>query len=308
MGDVKLFRITEAGAKELPAALASSERELHDLIEGHLQSVLGVRFLAREFATGRFNRGYIDSLGLDENNCPVIVEYKRRANDNVINQALYYLDWLLDHKGDFQLLVKKTLGDEAAGKIEFSSIRIICVASSFSRFDERAILQMGRNIELIRYKIFADNLLMVELLNNSRSLFSQAAPKTCETGKDDETYRLPMPPELLNRLCHMSADTEKLYLDLMELAEDLGEDVSIKFLKHYIALSRLKNFASIQPLKNNLKMWLSLDPSTVVLEEGFSRDVSGIGHLGPGNVQVELRDRKDLDKAAPLIRLAYERN
>lgn len=30
----------------------------------------------------------LDSLGLDENGCPVIVEYKRHSNENVINQGL----------------------------------------------------------------------------------------------------------------------------------------------------------------------------------------------------------------------------
>ena len=43
----------------------------------------------------------MDSIGIDENNCPVIVEYKRSSNENIINQGLFYLDWLLDHKDAF---------------------------------------------------------------------------------------------------------------------------------------------------------------------------------------------------------------
>ena len=35
----------------------------------------------------------MDSIGIDENNCPVIVEYKRSSNENIINQGLFYLDW-----------------------------------------------------------------------------------------------------------------------------------------------------------------------------------------------------------------------
>jgi RecB family endonuclease NucS len=56
-----------------------------------------VRFLASEHATGRVHGGRIDTLGLDENHAPVIIEYKRAINENVINQGLFYLDWLLDH-------------------------------------------------------------------------------------------------------------------------------------------------------------------------------------------------------------------
>jgi hypothetical protein len=32
--------------------------------------------------------GRIDTLGLDDNNCPVIIEYKHALNENVISQGL----------------------------------------------------------------------------------------------------------------------------------------------------------------------------------------------------------------------------
>ena len=62
-------------------------------MEHHLESFLGVRFLATEYVTGKTHGGRIDTLGLDDNNCPVIIEYKRALNENVISQGLYYLDW-----------------------------------------------------------------------------------------------------------------------------------------------------------------------------------------------------------------------
>jgi RecB family endonuclease NucS len=67
------------------------------------------------------NKGRIDSLGLDENNCPVIIEYKRHANQNVINQGLFYLNWLLDHKGDLEVVVRTITDlDKAKALIERS--------------------------------------------------------------------------------------------------------------------------------------------------------------------------------------------
>lgn len=33
----------------------------------------------------------MDTLGIDENNCPVIIEYKRAVNENVVNQGLFTL-------------------------------------------------------------------------------------------------------------------------------------------------------------------------------------------------------------------------
>lgn len=58
----------------------------------------------------------MDSIGIDEDNSPVIFEYKLNINPNVINQGLFYLDWLLSHKADFTLLVQEKLGLEIAKK------------------------------------------------------------------------------------------------------------------------------------------------------------------------------------------------
>ena len=41
------------------------------------------------------------ALGLDENNCPMIIEYKRSLNENVVIHGLFYFDWLLDHRAEF---------------------------------------------------------------------------------------------------------------------------------------------------------------------------------------------------------------
>jgi RecB family endonuclease NucS len=64
------------------------------------------------------NGGRMDTLGIDENGYPVIIEYKRERSENVINQGLFYLDWLMDHRGDFELLVRDQYGKESADAIE----------------------------------------------------------------------------------------------------------------------------------------------------------------------------------------------
>jgi RecB family endonuclease NucS len=79
------------------------EKSVQTFFERNLASLLGVRFLATEYITT--NGGRIDTLGLDENGCPVILEYKRATNENVVNQGLFYLDWLMDHRKNFEWLV-----------------------------------------------------------------------------------------------------------------------------------------------------------------------------------------------------------
>src|SRR5271167_1017402 len=163
MGDIKLFRVDGSGVGELSGTTDAIERSLQTLFEQNLEALLGVRFLASEFITT--NGGRMDSLGLDENGCPVILEYKRATNENVINQGLFYLDWLMDHRKDFEWLVLKQLGEKAANTVDWSAPRLICVAGDFNRYDDHAVKQIQRNIELIRYRRFGSDLLMLDLVS-----------------------------------------------------------------------------------------------------------------------------------------------
>lgn len=110
MSDLKLFRIDCGVASELRGTSVALERSLHQVIERNLEPLFGVRLLASEYSTGVKHGGRMDSLGIDENYSPVIFEYKRAVNENVINQGLFYLDWLMDHRADFKMLVLERLG------------------------------------------------------------------------------------------------------------------------------------------------------------------------------------------------------
>ncbi len=87
-----IFKSENGKLKKLSTLSISKEKELQALVEGNLDEVLGMHFLATEYAT-TFG-GRIDTLAVDYTGAPVIIEYKRNKNDNVINQALSYLRWL----------------------------------------------------------------------------------------------------------------------------------------------------------------------------------------------------------------------
>lgn len=75
MSDIKLFRIGSGAVSELTGTTDTVEKSVQILFETILEPLLGVRFLATEFTTT--HGGRIDTLGLDENGCPVILEYTR---------------------------------------------------------------------------------------------------------------------------------------------------------------------------------------------------------------------------------------
>lgn len=128
MSDLKLFRIEAGLAHPLTGGAVSLERTLQTVIERNMAALFGVHSLASEYSTGTKHGGRIDSLGLDENGSPVIFEYKRAINENVINQGLFYLDWLMDHRGDFTLLVQKSLG--TSSEVDWTAPRLVCGRSS----------------------------------------------------------------------------------------------------------------------------------------------------------------------------------
>lgn len=90
MSEVKLFRIQAGEAMEMAGRASDLEKPLQLLIEANLPQLLGVRFLASEHSTGKTHAGRIDTLGIDEDDCPVILEYKRSLGENVINQGLFF--------------------------------------------------------------------------------------------------------------------------------------------------------------------------------------------------------------------------
>ncbi len=304
MSDVKLFRLTGGQAEELAAMPVKLEKKLQALIEKHIETFLHVRFVASEYSTGKSHAGRIDTLGIDENSCPTIIEYKRTSNANVINQGLFYLDWLMDHKAEFEQLVQKQFGQEAASKIDWSAPRLLCIAEDFTRYDIHAIQQINRNIELVRYVSFGDDLLLLDLVN-----VVSADPMDVDNG-DDKGKK---PKEYTTQEEHLakaSSQLKKLYEAVRDHMTDLGDDVQERFLKWYIAFKRLKNFATIQlqTRNNNLLMWLPLNPEDIPLEEGFSRDVRGVGHHGTGDLELTIRSLEDLNKAKPLIQKSFEEN
>lgn len=306
MSDIQLFRLSEAQAIELPGRAVAVERQLQALIESQMPAFLGVRFLASEYATGKTHKGRIDSLGLDENGCPVIVEYKRHSNENVINQGLFYLDWLLDHQAEFRWLVMERLGKEVADAIDWAGTRLLCIAADFTRYDQHAVQQIPRNIELIRYKLFGDDLLLLELVN-AVSVSDATAGKTQASAA---TTGAPKPggkdKTAAEQLAQAQPGIQQLYESLASYLNALGDDVQEKHLKLYTAFRRLKNFACVIPYRDKLLVMLKLDPDTVTLEDGFSRDTRNIGTWGTGDLELTLRTQADMDKAKPLLDRSYQ--
>jgi predicted transport protein len=306
--DLRLFRVENGRASELPGRGVDVELELQRLIESNLEGFFGVRLVEAAYRFSGRRRGEMDALGLDENGSPVVFEFKRHRDQNIIGQGLSYLDWLLDHKADFRLAVDSALGSNAAKLIDWSSPRLVCVAGAFTRYDEHLVERIDHSVELVRYRTFGDGeLVALELVKKRTVVVSDTsgAPPRADRHRDASPRTVKTVTE---QLAECPSSLVELYAEVEAFSQGLGSDVTKKVTKHYVAFRRLRNFlcVQVQARSHALLLYLAIDPKTVQLEEGFSRDVRNIGHYGTGTLELRIRGRDDLRRSEDLIRASYK--
>ena len=299
MSEIKLFSIDNQIHERISSKVIL-EKELQNLIEANMEVFFGVRFLKSEYP---IKDGRMDSIGIDENGSPVIFEYKRSQNENVINQGLFYLDWLLEHKGDFTLLVQEKLGLQEANEIDWSVPSVICIAHSFTKYDLHAVNQIPRAIKLVCYRKYDNDLVLFEYLNNP---VTNNVEGVSTQEKDPTTYN-----DVNTHSKNLASATDlikTLYQSICNYIESLGDDIAANQLKKYLAYKKVQNIVCIDIRKTQIHMFLKLSPDSVKLEKGFTRDVRGVGHYGTGDLQVTINNTADFEKAKPLLERAYNEN
>jgi predicted transport protein len=305
---LKVFRRDADGRDaELQGATVALKVELQRRVEAGMEPMLGIRFLASEYPTGQWHRGRIDTLGLDENGAPAVVEFKKGSDSGVLSQAVSYLTWLCSASFEFEALVKKKLGPEAVESIDWRNPRAVCIAAGFSHHDRVAVHDNPRPIDLVRYRVFDGGLLSLLLVESGAGSANSVPPPQRRrrallgsgNGEGPELAQATIGPA--------PACLRDLYAELDEVLTAWGE-VEVRTLRHYVAYRLMVNRASVvfRPAHEVILVYLTLDPDTVTLEEGFTRDMRGIGHLGTGDVEVRITSAADLEKAGPLIRRAFE--
>lgn len=312
MSDTRIFKTNVNSARELKGSSISLEKSLQTYIEQNLETMLGIKLLASEYSTGKTHRGRIDTLGIDENNSPVIIEYKRAINENVINQGLFYLDWLLDHKAEFKLKVMEIIDTKVANDIEWSNPRLICIAGDFTKYDVHAIQQINSNIELLRYQKYEDDLLLLDLVSATNMQDASTLRNTRIEDIEEKTNNTKkLTGKTVTEYIEQSdKDVQDRYEAVKSFIEALGDDVQSKILKYYIAFKRIKNFACVEvhPQNKKILIYVKIDPDQIKIEEGFTRDVRTIGHFGTGDLEITMRSYEDLEKAKDLIQQSYDAN
>ena len=208
----------------------------------------------------------------------------------MVNQGLFYLDWLLDHKAEFELLVMKSFPTDKPD-VDWVNPRLLCIAGDFNQYDQYAVEQINRSIELIRYRDFSGELIAFELLTATTNPITDA--EEVAASAPARSTRQQVPKTAAQLLAQAQQALIDLFKDLEALLLAMGDDVTKTERKFYFAYRRLKNFACVEvhPEANTLLVYAKVDPATVELVDGFTRDVSKIGHYGTGDLEIRITDK-----------------
>src|SRR5690242_18950399 len=157
----------------------------------------------------------------------------------------------------------KNLSAQTAEQIDWSGPRLICVASDFTRYDEHAIAQINRSIELVRYRDYDGAFLTLDLVASTSASATAA-------GVDDTAKPARRSSEKTVTQLHEQApaDLRNLYDALEDYLISLGDDITKTTRQLYYAFRRSMNFACVEIHSKNSKLivYLKTDPGSITLE------------------------------------------
>ena len=107
---------------------------------------------------------------------------------------------------------------------------MICVASDFSKYDQYAVNQINRNIDLIRYKFFDGEFLLLEQLtqvSQSNNGFTETkknkVSKTKLTKSSQRTFNI--------HVAQLSENLSTVFSELDDFVRSLDSKIAYKELK-----------------------------------------------------------------------------
>lgn len=229
----------------------NNERELQRLCENNLEELFQVKFIATEFPFADEYSGRLDTIAVDFEGNPVIIEYKFDKNSAVLSQALFYMDWLVNHKGDFELAAKEKLGNDLF--IKWDNPKMILVAQDYNKYDKYAVNQIGYDIYLYKYIYYKSGELYLENINVQENKKYHISPEIKNDSAEKYVHKE------YNFEYHLEKGNENIQSILNTLNEkitSISDQIEIRYPANYIAYRTTKNFAEVHVFKNKITIYL----------------------------------------------------
>jgi predicted transport protein len=299
-----LFKIEKSleYIKEKPFRL---EKEIQELTENNLNTILGLDFVKSEFALNNFR---IDTLAFDkEANAFVIIEYKRDKNFSVIDQGYAYLSLMLNNKADFILEFNENLDKTLKrNDVDWSQSRVLFVSPAFTNYQQEAINFKDLPIELWEVKRFENNTVSYEQIQKAGAQESIKTISKPDQTIDNVAKEIKVYSEH-EHLENISDEMKELYEKFRNAIMNF-DNIEIKARKQYIAFISDRNIIDINPQRRKLKMWINLPKGKLDDPKKITRDVSTTGHWGNGDYEIQISNDEDLEYIMSLVKQSVRKN
>ena len=300
-----LFKINNSIVKRITAKELDLEKNIQSIFENNLEELLNINFLAREYSTSFGGR--IDSLGIDKDGSPCIIEYKKGQNENVINQGLSYLYWLLDHKAEFEKICNSK---NIKIKIDWDSPRVICIAENYNKFDLDTVKILPINVELWKYRIYDQNILYLEPENFQKiKVYTSGIIKKNKNTREKQIIQKNY--SIDDHLQKVNKEIKSLFLKIRENVLSIDEEIKEEPKKLYIAYKLASNFIDIEVRSKDIKIYLNIESGKLNDPQKLARNLVQpklIGHWGNGDYEVKIENDKNIISIMNLIKQSYDLN
>lgn len=277
------------------------EADIHDICEKNLEELFQVKFLAHKFKFADEYSGEMDTLGIDLDGNPVIVEYKLDKNRGVLSQVLFYMDWLVNHRGDFEVKAKQVLGDKV--KIKWDNPKMYVVARDFDRYDKYAVNQINYDIYLYKYIYYENDELYLENINVAENKKYYINQKTTTISNDNSGKYVRREYDYNFHLEKGSSEIRELLNELNEGILNISDQIEVRYPQLYIAYRTTRNFAEVHVHKNHIIIYLMTidyeDPENKI--ENVPESYQWVM-----NKRIYVKNEHDLKYAMKLIQKSYE--
>ncbi len=301
-----LFEIKNSKAKKINHKEFKNELELHQLIDKNLEEIFGVRYIKDEHITDKHGR--IETLGIDESNRPIVIEYKRTKEKGQLVQANRYMTWIRQNPDSFELIARKNIKD-LNGEIDFANPRILCFAQEYSIDDK--CLALVLNAELWKYRYYE---------NESLIITREEEPEQLITTKSkgftiEKIEREPRVAKTVDK--HLQGASEELkdfFHQIDNGINGISSDIERYTTNAEIIYKTSRNFVylTVQTKNNCLKLYLRTTNDVMIDNRNLTTHVtrlSGYGNL-TRQLYISPKDEQSgkftIDDVLALIHQSYD--
>ncbi|MFC2142160.1 DUF5655 domain-containing protein [Acidobacteriota bacterium] len=270
---------------------SNKEKQLQELIENNLDTMFDMQFVDTEYTTS--HGGRIDTLALDRDNRPVIIEYKEDKSSTVLLQGLFYMDWLMENKAEFEKLVNHKINKDIDVNWK-SGVRLVLIAKNFEIWDKFAVNRISEEVELHEYVLYENNELKLEKPTLPKDFRSKAKAFIPRSQKE---YTV----ESQMKRIKNDAIREKV-LQLREMIKEISDDIEERAIKDTIVYKSTINFAYLYP--QTQQFWLNIKLPKSEVAEFADLDIRP--HKDEVFTYLRCNEDTNLDTLLILAQRAYE--